>query len=288
MNGSIRTWFRATGDRPVLGCGFLGAREIDGWIDGTLTAARRSAFDLHRDAGCGACALLAADAESFRFVTERGPLASERNEWNRVSAIHAAELRAKLASHSSARRTVVTAWSWTRLAGLAAAAALAMAVVAPFVFDRSEPGRFALPGGMAYDARTLPFSGPVEIRAEGGVTSDAWREAGAAYEAGRWDEAARRFEAIANADPSARDAALYGGIALVMEGRYEEAGAPLGSALRLGDEIGASPAVPRYFLGLAALGRGDLDRARTELEAAATAGGPFGAEAEAVLEQLVR
>lgn len=153
------------------------------------------------------------------------------------------------------------------------------------VADQKAPA-ITLPDGATFQIRALTFDRPVVRQAAG--LDKQWQEAGAAYQTGNYTRSAQLFLAIEKSEtrePEQHDAALFRGIALLMEGRHDEAAQVLGHALELARKVGLPHAVDSFYVGATAIARGELALAKTALAEALD--GPFGRDARSLLSSLV-
>jgi tetratricopeptide (TPR) repeat protein len=268
------------GGEPVS-CGFLEARELDAWIENRLSDMRMAAFKMHAGSGCASCALLAEDLGVFRDVVTRGPLHSERREFDATKAILKAEFRQKLAARAEKKQTARVFGLGRNWAMGAAAAALLLALVTIPLLREGAPGRITLPGGESYTAQPMAFSSPPVVRGET-EAEDLWARAGAAYTAERYGRAAGLFAEIAELDPGSADAALYLGISQLMDGDHETAIDTLERARR----IAPAGAAASFYLGVAGLATGQVERATDDLRRAVAAGGAYGERAAELLTRI--
>jgi tetratricopeptide (TPR) repeat protein len=264
----------------VPGCGFLAEPVLEAWLAGTLEADRRAAFESHRDA-CRACTLLAADLDAWSEIAARGPLASEREEFERRAA--AAREALALELRRPAPRRSQPSRGWLAFGAVLAAAALLAVMIWPFV--ASEPGAIALPGGGSVTLEPPEFSPPPEVR-DRQRAIELWTEAERAWKARDWVRAGAALEQIVEQDPESHDARLYLGLAHLSRGRYDDALETLEEARVIAEREGLGGALADYSLGLAALGEGDVALARQALGRAVEAGGAWGERAAALLAEL--
>jgi hypothetical protein len=148
-----------------------------------------------------------------------------------------------------------------------------------------KPGAIDLPDGASFQIPALPFARPVVRQAAG--LDKQWQEAGAAYQTGDYARSARLFLAIEDAEgrePERHDAALFRGIALLMDGRHDEAAGVLGRASELAKKVGLPHAVDSFYIGVTAVARGELELARRALGEALD--GPFDRDARSLLSSL--
>jgi len=258
------------------GCGFLTQGEIEASLGNELSVSRRSAFNAHQVEGCSPCALLAADLQVWTDVERRGVLENERREFAADAAILKAHLRQEL-SKLDEQRTVAPSFkfSWNSLAGLAAAAMLAMVLIVPGLIEKGPSNVLPTPDGSGYAFPVMEYSQPVVRNG----AAKAWREAGAAYTAAEYVKAERllaAFEAdekFADREDLLHDSALLRGNALLMLGRYEEAVNALEIARERADRLGFLGGIDNFYLGLAAMSAGDIELATSALERAVEIGG---------------
>jgi hypothetical protein len=104
-----------------------------------------------------------------------------------------------------------------------------------------------------------------------------------AYRQGNYVEAARRFGALASRDPRNYQAAFYHGVALLLADRPAEAVAPLERAKTFGGAAESSDA--QWYLGLALIHAGELDRGRRQLDELCLSGAGRAADACLVLRR---
>jgi len=277
-----------TGD----GCGFLEPEELERALEGGLDAGRLAAFERHVEQGCGACALLAADLELFAEVLAGGASEAERAEFDSRSELLSRRLAREVArrggagadraAEPAARRPA----SFVRRWGYAVAAVLVLAIgFGVLRFSGPEGIAVLLPDGGRLVEAPMAFSLPPTLRGEADAGA-VWREAGRAYEAGRYDEAAGLLDEIGDADPGAADAALYRGVALLAAGDAAAARRSLALARERAERDDLPTGSIDWHAALAALVEGDVEAARRDLERVRDAGGAYAERAAALLERL--
>jgi len=267
----------------TAGCGFLTSTEIEQAIEDRLDAERSEAFERHVDEGCTECAMLAADLETFRAVVEGGPLETERRESDRQAEMLRARLRREAGKQrlSQRPRRAFAGWGWA----IAAASVMVAAMGLWLVIGPGGGDTIRLPGGGIVELTPKPYSAPVTLRGEAGLER-LWRDAGRAYEEGRFAEAARLFGEIEGRAPRQVDAPLYRGVSLLLDGRTAEAHEALARARSIAVEEDLPAASILWYQALALLRDGDAAGARPLLEQARAAGGPYGELASELLSRF--
>lgn len=280
MVGVLRNLWSAGHER--VGCGFLASREIEDWLEGRLSPRRGTAFEMHHAGGCRACAVVAADREVFLGVASHGLLHSERKHYDRTQAIVKAHLRQELASREAQARAELR-FSWRHVAGLAAAAVLALVVAAPFLLQQEAAPGFIAVRGLTIEP--MPFSKPPQIRGAE-QPSALWARAEQAYATGDYSAAERLLAEIARQDPQDHDALMYRGVALIMSDRHDEAIPVLRQAQARAQQLGLSGLGDSFWLGVALLAQGETDLAREALARVRDGGGANAGRAAELLDTL--
>jgi tetratricopeptide (TPR) repeat protein len=263
MKGPRMTGPRLVPDpEPAAGCGHLTTTEVESLLEGTLDPDRRARFEAHVGEGCGACALLAADAALFAETSAAsGTFTAEERDGAEKDR---AAVEAWVASRTRRPRAV----RWGTMGLLAAAASVALVLVlVPRGPGEPAPTAFALPlaDGSVDSIALLPFSAPGVQRGAEDLTS-LWSAAGDDYAKGRFSMAAGRFARIAEKAPEDSDALLYQGVSLAGDHRFAEAVAVLERARDRARRTGTAGPALDWYLAVALAGAGRTAEAIPLLE----------------------
>jgi tetratricopeptide (TPR) repeat protein len=227
---------------------------VERYVAGTLTRDELDAFEEHLLA-CERC-----QDEVRLGAAIRETLAAGAGV-GRGAAVHAFPRRA-----------------WLPIAGLAAAAAIAGIVVLPRLSGESEVEAL----GRVTQA---PIWLGVPVRADEPPTADSLFEtAMAAYDEGRWDDAARGLEAALEAGADPVPAGFFLGAAHLMADRPGSAAEALGAVIDHGETPYLAEAL--YYRAKALLLQERAERALADLDAAARAGGAVGDPARALADSV--
>jgi len=267
-----------SGPDACEGCGFLSVKDLERVLAGELEADRLAAFERHVEEGCGSCALLAADIDVFSAVLAGGVRDAEQAEFD----ARAGMLSRRLVREAAKPATFTRRWGFG-----AAAAAMIVVAIGLGVLRLTEPAGIAvpLPGGGELVESPMAFSPPPTLRGSA-AAGEIWREAGQAYEARRFDEAAALLGRIDDADSSAADAALYRGVALLASGDPAAARESLALARERAGRDDLPTGSIDWHAALAALVAGDPEAARRDLQRARDAGGAYADRAAGLLERF--
>lgn len=238
---------------------------IEAYLGGLLAADERTAFEQHAF-GCSRCleklqVLRTVQAELW----EQGdpPIAEAPN------------------------RRPVLARRWA----FASAAALALLVIGAALWWtlggplERRAGAASTPSAWTALAKfEAPAFLPPVLRAGADEAAEKFRAGMEDYTAGRYKRAIRDLQAAAALNPQASYIHFFLGVSHLLTGKTEKGISSLEKAVALGDPAYADEA--RFYLAKGWLLKGDVARARIELEAVADSGGRLAEEAARLLELI--
>ncbi len=179
---------------------------------------------------------------------------------------------------------------WARRWVLASAAVLVLAFIGIVLWRQLER-----PAGRAGASRSVyaalaafepPAYLPLTLRGGTGESSERFRTGMEHYTAGRFKAAVRDLRAAESLSPQAGHVLFFLGISYLLDGQTDKGISHLEKVISLGDAAYAVEA--RFYLAKACLLKGDVGRAKAELEVVADVQGRLAGEAARLLAILDR
>jgi len=240
---------------------------IEAYLGGLLAADERTAFEQHAF-GCSRC------LERLQVLRT---LQAELWEQSDL-AIAKAPIR---------RPVLARRWSF------ASAAALALLLIGAALWwqlDRLPGKRFERAGGssalMALSAFEPPAYLPLALRGGEDEAAELFRTGMEYYTAGRFEKTIEDLRTAETLNPKASNILFFLGVSYLLTGETDQGISRLEKAASLGDPVYADEA--RFYLAKGWLRKGDMDKARIELETVATSGSRLAEEAARLLEQIAK